>query len=291
MSKYKGTLQHLNAFKGKISRYVLELKAQLTDVGPQFRGSIKRQNFFDGKLHSTFSLAGIIKKVYVAFCFFKAKKRVRVKHDANLSAVSIAEMKAPKKAKDRINAPLINAGTESTAARSSVKASTTARLVAYFKGNLAFIKKIFTPHEASLTTVKSAVASYQEEVEMKSTADIQAADTAICQSVNKIECQVKAAGIVADTNTTAVNKIIKPKVKAAGSTAVTSNASIVKEIKAETTAAAVAARAAEISIHAVPKVSHTAKLAMWGDPVLENGVLILKQAYSATQNDDVLEVI
>lgn len=295
MGKYKGILQQVNTLRGKITKnhhtnHHTNLTGQLTQVGTQFDGNIKPINFYSGKLRRLMALSGVIKKVYEAIRRLRNKRPIRVKHDANLFAATTAELNGIKKAKDKLSAPIIAAETTNAKVDSRTRASITARLRAYYKGSLEFVAKLFTLHKANLTTVESTTAKYQEEIKTKSSTDINITDSTVCKSENNIECQVKAVGIVADANATTAKRIVKSKVEVVGSVAVAHNASIANEIKAQSKATAGIVKPVEVNIHVMPKVSHAAKLAMWGDPVLEGDVLILKQAYSAEQKGNVLEV-
>lgn len=266
------------------------LTGQLMQVAMQFDGNIKPVNFHCGKLRRLMTLSGFIKKVYEGIRHLRKKRPIRVKHDANLFAATTAELIGLKNAKNKLSAPIIAAETVNANVDSRTRASITARLRAYFKGNLKFVAKLFTSHKANLTTVESTAAKYQEEIKTKSSTDINVADSITCKSEKKIESQVKAVGTTVDANVTTAKKIVKPKVKATGSASLVSNTSVVNEINAKTQATASAIRTAAVNIDGMTKASHTAKLMGCYFYEQDGDSLLVYQVFSGVQSRDALEI-
>lgn len=290
MSRYKGTLRQLNVLKGKITHNVKELKAYITDANNLPEVTVRNRTLYQATWTSKRYFAATLRKMYIFYRFCKSKITIAVKSNAKLDASKAGELKAEEDISVGVSAPLVGADTKSIKVNHSFTASTTARLVAYYRGVLFGVKWVVIQTKANLTAVKGAVAEYRKKIKIQTTANAKAADSAVCESRNNVACQVKAAGSATDSNGAVAHKVIKAKVDAAGRAADTAIVSFVKEIKAEATAAASAVRTFEVSADAVANVSHNAKLVVWADPVLEDGVLYIRSVYSATQTGDVLEV-
>lgn len=175
----------------------------------------------------------------------------------------------------------------------TIKQSHVAKLIAYIKAQAVYVKKIFTPHVSKLIAAKSAlISAYRETFIVKGKYNAIGADSAIVESTeSRFVAGHEATGISAGAETIeAHTESIKEELTAVASTATATDIGILKDFKVEATAAASSATVLDVNINSLTKATHSAKMAAWGDPVLENGVLILRQAYSATQTDNVLEV-
>ena len=149
-----------------------------------------------------------------------------------------------------------------------VKGAITAKLVALYRAAMYYSRKIRILISAPLESAKGTVTEVTKKVRIQYDSPADVAEGKTVESIGNIPFEVTASGITAETNAATVEKDENPAVDAP----------------------AVAADSSVAVFCVAPKVNHTAKPAMWADPVLIDGELYIRSAYSATQTDTILEV-
>lgn len=291
MSKFKGTLEQFGLLKGKIGKTLSELKAELRDVTNRPEVRIKLQESRHGKLYSTVSFAATVVKEYIFFNFISTKSIVRSNRKSTASAaksetteasestytateahaesVPTADLKVDEHTKSDNNVRPIAAPTAIAQRKRKLAFALSALLDACKRGPLKRVRKI----DISTVLVMNAAKGIETESKRKSVTKVTAITNdapGICTESDRAMYSAPSV-IIADA----------PTIDTKREAEISSKSAIVGGCGNT--------YAIEYQREKGGSASY-ARMAIWIEPELVDGVLILRQAYSATQKGNVLEV-
>lgn len=270
MSIFSGKFHKLPGVKGKLTDRTPELRATMEQVDNGPKATVNRVAGITG----AFSRVGRwfkaeVRPLDILYRFLAARQTVRQTHSAKETTAPAVTMEADSEATSRVEAPLTEQPTAEVKVDSQPYASVFARLVAYNRAAAVYIKHIFMGRTAELSAAHGAVVKYHKAMKLSRISEAEAAESAIMESrFNSFTAESEATASAAPAETTGA----------------------ARTIPAEVTANASQADAIDVNIQTEPGTGHAAKMATWIDPVVEDGVLILRQVYSATQENKKLGV-
>lgn len=270
MSQYKGRIQRLNVLKGRMLKKLKGLKISILPINTQPKAEIKPLNKYRATWDKGISFGGMVKRLNAIFRFLSAKDRIINKHEAKAISAPAVDVKADSAIQASEAAQLAAHPAKEIAVNQKPAFSVSAKLVAYRRAGLKYIKQLFFKRKAELTAAPGTAVKYAETVKLNRTSKAIAAESAIMESrFNKVQTGSEAAGSSAPAH-------IVPAIK--------------DTVTAKHTATASTGTAVDVNVDSLQQVTHSAKMATWIDPVVVDGVLILRQVYSATKEKNILVV-
>lgn len=271
MGVFSAKIRELHKLSGKPRDHTPKLILEITPQA-QLRASVSKRGIFGGTWERSGKFfAGAVKPLAALYRFLSSAVHIRSDYTTPMLSADAIEMHTDTDIEEAATAPVLAKDTADILAVSSVRLSIAAKLVSYARANARYIKSVLLARKAALQTAHSAVAAYRKHVPTVVRFAAAAADSAIMESRWS---EVKASVQTAATATPAVNAC--------------NNAKLTDEY---VLAAAAGAPSFAAETQTAVAVTCCAKVTAWIEPVLENGILTIRQAYSAVQTDDVLEVI
>lgn len=271
MGVFSAKIRDLHKLSGKPRDHTPKLTLEIIPQ-TQLRASVSKRGVFGGTWQRSGKFfAGAVKPLAALYRFLSSAVHIQSGHAASVLSAEATDLCADIEIKETTSAPVIAKSTADIRVASFVRISIAAKLVSYTRANASYIKGILLTRKAALQTARSAVAAYRKHVPTVVRFAARKTDSAIMESRRS---EVKASVQTAATAVPAVNAC--------------SNAKLTDEY---ILAAAVGAPSAAAEMQTAVAVTCRAKITAWIEPVLENGILTIRQAYSAVQTDNVLEVI
>lgn len=200
---------------------------------------------------------------------FTASGKIFFRHEAWGGTAPAQEMKADTDFVVAHDAQQIAVHTADAKANVKIGTAVYAFLVSYRRAACVYIKQLFMGLKAKAIAAPGRIARYVEAIKVGRTSKAIAADSSIAASRdNAFLLESEAVGCTAPAIDTTVESIVVESVSA---TAIPAAVTAMEIQKATTT-------------------THGAKMATWIEPVVIDGVLYLRQAYSATVENGVLVV-
>ena len=267
---YKGSINPVGGFDGKVKKKspsfnigIIPIK-KFSNAGIRpilkYKTSVKKYSYFDA----------FVKKLNVIFHFLSVKSTIFEKHKSNAISAEAVDVEVYSTIQASKEAPLIPNPANGIVVNQKERLSVSAKLVAYRRAVCKYIKKLFFKTTAKLQSALGAVTKYIKAIKLKLTSKAIAAESAIVESkFNEVQIGCEAAGSSAPAH-------IVPEIESTFSA----------ERKAKASTAAVV----PVNIDSLPEVAHSAKMATWIEPVVVDGMLILRQVYSATPKNNILVV-
>lgn len=290
MNNLKLILRRLNELTGKMLKNSLELTGQITpDSAP--KAEITEGVRFSGKTKKRTILTGRIIWLQTIYRFFKITKSLYVKLTAKACAALGAILEADKHVNAGTEAPLYSQPIASQNVNHSEYGSTEADAIAAPAKPVESKRSIFAVTVAGLKGYIRAGISYIKPVAVFCAAAVIVSPSVIIKAIRGITAACKAVAKTAATVAMRRFDSFTDTCTATGNVADGEELTAEKLTAAEVMAAAVGADGAFVEVASEPVAAHSASMAYWIEPVLENGVLTIRSVYSATQTGDELEVI
>lgn len=223
-------------------------------------GTVKQKVFFGNSL---------FKRLTVRYTFLAAVNRFIERHFSSMESAPAEEIEASHVMKTGKEAPLASQPSKDMTLNYPFRTSVTARLVAHFRAPVVFVRNLFLPSGAKLTSGKGACADFNWTMKTAKESVMTKGEGAIAESTD---------------NVVMVGKDVVAESAPSELTGIDYDFNTAIEAKGE------AATAIIVKAPIFPAVSHYAKLISWFYPEVIDGELILRQAYSATQDGNRLEV-
>lgn len=292
MSKFKGTLEQFGLLKGKIGKTLSELKAELRDVTNQPEARLKLQESRHGKLYSTVSFAATVVKEYIFFNFISTKSFVRSNRKSTASAAKSETTEASESTYTATEAHAESVPTadlkvdEHTKSDSNMRPIAAPTAIAQRKRKLAFALS------ALLDACKRGALNHARKIDISAEAVMSAAKGIDTESKRAFDTKVTpiasdAPGICTESDRAMYSA---PSVIIADVPTIDTNGEAGIDSKSVCFVGCGNSYAIEYQREKGGSASY-ARMAIWIEPEVVDGVLILRQAYSATQKGNVLEVI
>ena len=225
---------------------------------------------FIGKIRSVFSFGGAVNVLNFLCRFIAAKAQIFIGHKARPSTAPAKLIEVDSSFRMDKEAKPSTAPAKGIEVDQKEKVSVYAKLVAYRRAGCRYIKKLFFKRKAELKAAPGAVAKYAKAVKLNRTSKAVAADSAIMESrFNTIAHSYEAAGSSAPSKAVPVTE---------------------SKFTVNHTAQASTAAVVPVNIDSLQKVTHSAKMATWLEPYVEDGVLYLRQAHTAEKSGNKLVV-
>lgn len=269
MSTYKGKIKPLNVLKGKIKDRLQGLNVRITPINPAHSVKITPAAGYKGEWRTPASFGASVRRLMALFRFLSANVRFWAKHDARAGTAPAIPMDAESDFHTGKEAAADARPAEELTAKHTFRDRMNANLAAYNRAAASFIRDILTRYLARIIPAASKVLNHSKGTAMHSESVIDAADSAIFESVPDIAIVDVAAASKAPAETAAA----------------------ADSFTAES--AATPNRAGTVDVFSTGSAQHTAKKAgmfTWFLPERTGGVLTLFQIYSGVQNGDSVEI-
>lgn len=270
MSIFNGKWTRRGGVTAQVEDKTPHLTVTVTPKNDGPRASIRPTGGFDGaweRVGKAFS--GIARPLAVLYRFLAYRKGVAVSHSAKASTAPTVAGQADNAVKAETSAQAASVPTVAAKLDRRERVSVCARAVAYALVLGRYVRGIAVGFRATPEAAPGAVAKYRRPVVIQQTAKATQSPGAIAESRKN---KIPTAAVVA------------------GQFAVTVPGSATMDAKAELTAAATTVYPVAGVVDTRINVTFTAKGAYWFYPEVVDGVLILRQAYSASKNGNILEV-
>lgn len=212
-----------------------------------------------------------IKRLANRYVFFEAIARIFPRHETTADIAPTIDVTIDHAIKIDTETPLTPRPVEEIKVDRDVKFSAIANLVAYARAPVIYLKRILTPHIAKLISAAGAVADVREKIIYTIlTSQALKAGSAIVKS--------------RDNPLTATSEV-------EGGSATAKTVAAETEFYSDGTAEPIAAEAVAVNAYSESGIDTAVKLANWMEPVVIDGVLVLRQVYDATLTNGILEVI
>ena len=223
---------------------------------------------FDNK---TLSFGSFVKKLSVRYTFLgKIRKFLFMERKTKLTEQPAATMEVDNPIEAVVGASLSGEPVSDVTINEKVYFSTNARLVSYFRAPIDYVRYLFFERVTKLLSCEGKIARSIRTMQVTRTSKATKGEGVLTRSKDNTFYTSKQA--IAESAPSDVQTLEHTMTGTAHE------------------ATAISGGGADVVIDAVQAVNHTAKLASWIYPELVGDVLIIRQAYSATQNGIDLEV-
>lgn len=265
-----GFLKRSSWLKGDISRKKVNINVEIRPENKKGILSFSIPAKYEIKFVNSTVFSGVVKKINAIYRFLSSKSELIMGHEANPTTAPAKLVEVDSTVRMDKEAPLATHPAKAITADQKERFSVYAKLVAYRRAGCRYIKKLFFKRNSKLQAAPGAVAKYAEDVKFDRTSKAIAAESAIMEShFNTIANGYEAVGSSAPAQ-------IVPATE--------------NTFSAEHTATAETAGTIGTDTDSTFKSAYGAKMATWQEPVVIDGVLYLRQVYSATKQNGVLEV-
>lgn len=270
MSIFNGKLTRRGGVTARVEDKTPKLTATITDKTGGPRAEIAPSGGFSGVLTRVGkAFSAVARPLAILYRFGRYVKGVAVSHSAMANAAPTVELQADNAVQAEASAQAATVPVVAAKVDRAERVGVFARAVAYALAVGRYIRGIAVGFRAAAGTAPGAVAKYRRPVVIQRTAKATPAPGAIAESrKNKIPTATVVCGQFAEA--------------IPGGTTM--------DAKAELTAAATTATPVAGVVDLRLNVVLSARAATWEDPVVVDGVLILRQAYNATVKNGILEV-
>lgn len=267
---YKGSISRLSGFGAKLKEKLPAIKATITLFENAPKAKIKPISQYNATIKKSVSFAGVIKKLNLIFRFFSAKARIVNKHKANATSALSVDAEAKSTIKASKETQISVHPSKEISVDQKERLSVSAKLNAYRRAGCRYIKKLFFKRKSKAIAAPGTIAKYSKILKLEKSSKAISAGSSIMESqFNMIAHNHEAAGGSAPAH-------IVPAIE--------------NTFSAEHMAKASKGTTVDVNIDSLLNVNHDAKMVTWIEPVVVDGVLILRQAYSATKENDILVV-
>lgn len=197
MSIFSGKFHKLPGVKGKLTDRTPELRATMEQVDNGPKATVNRVAGITG----AFSRVGrwfkaAVRPLDILYRFLAARQIIRQKHSAHASTAPAVEIEADSVIPLNKEAPLAAQPVADLTVDQNGNPSVLAKLVAYRRAALSYIKQIFMGRTAELSTAPGAVlGKYRKAVKLNRISEAEAAESAIIESrFNTIPHSYEATG-------------------------------------------------------------------------------------------------
>lgn len=290
--KRSGVIRKKISVVGKIRKKVF-FKAKITASKVFGTATITKKKGCSGEIKRKNVIIGHIRRVASMYIFAKIRSTIKVWRKSKLEAADADDLRTNKNIVEHNEAKLtvqpvsdlsVNKSINSSCSESKLETAVAvdlkankrialkhkAGLVALIFAPLKAVKKILIYRKSKLETANGVDLEYRKKAVVKRLADAEAAPTTALKSKKRI------------------NYAVKHDLEAANSVEMALEHDIPKE---ECTAELSTAAAVDLQAKKTVKVGCKAELSTWFYPSVDkDGILTLRQVYSATQDGDVLEV-
>ena len=232
----------------------------------------ERINALSGFFSTMTSFGSLVKKLSVRYTFLGYIRKILVlKRTSRLAEHPAEEMDVDSSIKADVDVLLTGNEASETVINSPIYFQTKARLVSYFRAPINFVRKLVFERVTKLLSCEGKLARSIRTMQ-----------------VTRTSKATKGEGVIARSKD---NTFYTSKEALAGSAP--SDIQTLEHTMTGTSHEAVASAGGSVDVktNVFPAVSHTAKLAFWFYPeIVGDGELVLKQSYSAVQNNYELEV-
>ena len=214
--------------------------------------------------------SGIIHKLDVLYTFISAKLKIVIQLRFRPTTAPAETFEIDTAFREETDAQLLAQPAEEITIDQREKATVLMRLVSYKRAGIEFIKSLFVKKKFNLISAPGVGIKYTEALAVERKTDIDAVGSAIIESrYNEVKVGVDVSAETAP--------------------AVCGEAHWSVPVELETNVST--AESVDVGIEAENAVCCRFFMATWIDPVVVDGVLILRQAYSATQTEDNVLVV
>ena len=270
MNRYNGTIKRLVDFRGNVDAGKVKLKAKIAKADSVLNVKFNTAKNYITNIKNTTIFNGIVTRLNLTYRFIFAKSAIITKSEAKTRTAPAVEIEADSEVKASKSAPISTHPAMGIAVNQKEKVSVYAKLVAYRRAGLVFIKKILMPHTAKLTASPGVLTKYREIMGFNVDSKAGTADSTILESRNnKFATGYNAVGSSAPAQ-------IVPVTEAKFTETHTAKAS---------TAAVV-----PVDIDSAFKISHIARLYAWFLPDIDGHTMTIYQTFSGVQSGDAVEI-
>ena len=306
MKIFKGKLQQLNAFSGKIRRKRLGLTVEILPLNAFSEVTIRKEKMFSGRWYDKIRFSGSVNPLPALYRFLSAWSKFFSRHEAKAITAPTIPVEIDTAFVDETDA------TPSAHEAKCVTIDQKARIVRFVNlkmswiALLKFIKGIGMKHDVRVNTADGIIAKYRKRLDLKRLAKGVVAGSAVIESqLNKVKNGVIAPAITGEAECIKfTGKVLSGKT-AKAETADTIDVSVDRAMVHSYKAAPFAWFMTEQSGNRVKifqafsaiqssnrvAIDKESESAYWANPHIEGNRAKLVFAESAIQNDNRLELI
>lgn len=270
MSQYNGFLKRLGGFKGNISRKDANINIEISPENKKINLSFVLPVKYGAKIVTTTVFFGAVKRINAIYRFIAAKSALIIGRKAKPITAPATLAESENVFYSSNEAPIATHPATNATVNHVEKLSVFAGLVAYNRAACTYIKNVFMGCTANMISAVGAVAKYRKWMQLESTYKAEAADSVIMESrFNAFTAESEAVASSAPAvDTPAVETVFT----------------------AESTATVILVGVSCVNAQEEQPTANAAKIATWAEPVVVDGVLVLRQSYSATKENKKLVV-
>lgn len=269
MKYLKAIIQRLNGLKGGISEKALGLEARIHAAETKPKVEITLTKLYVGKWHKRIGYRAAFRLLDVIYRFLSAPAKILTGRKAKATAAPAVTIDIDSEFRSDTDVQMATHPATEIAIDQKEKLGVLAAIAAYRRAAAVYVSKIVFRVSAGAIAAPGAIAKSRKAMKLSGKYKMEAADGAIAESrFNRIRHKYSAGICHAPTIGAAAGRTITE----------------------ETTATAIQAAAVDVEINNPLMAGRGAKMATWIDPYWDGDVLVIKQAYSATQADDGLVV-
>lgn len=292
MNIFKGKLQQLNAFNGKIRKKTSELTVEILPLNAFSKVTIRSEKPFGGRWYDKIRFSGSVSRIPAIYRFLKAWSKFFSRHEAKA-------ITAPAKLIE-IDTAFVDKADAKTSAHEAkcVTIDQKARIVtsvnpnAYRRAALRFFHRILVKTDALAIAANGVVAKYRKRLGLlKRKARVFVADSAIIASrLNRVKNGVIAPAIKAEAECIQSNRVLQHGKTATAESAEADCVQYIRVVTNDMTANAEAAGGLVVGVNRAIADSCSVAPCVWFFPEYTDGTLQIFQSVSGVQSGNAVEI-
>lgn len=199
MNIFKGKLQRLNGFSGKIKKKLSGLTVEITPLNAFSKVTIKKEKPFSGRWYDKTRFSGSVSRIPAIYRFLKAWSKFFSKYEAKATTAPAKLIEIDTAFVDETDVKPSAHEAKCVTVDQKTRFSVFADLNGYKLALLKFIKGIRMKNDVFLIAADGRLAKYRKALKLNRKSKAEAADSAIIESrLNKVKNGVIAPAITGE---------------------------------------------------------------------------------------------
>jgi hypothetical protein len=289
---FKGKLQQLNTFNGKIRKKTSELTVEILPLNAFSKVTIRSEKPFGGRWYDKIRFSGSVSRIPAIYRFLKAWSTLFDKHEAKANAAPSILVEVDSAFSDKTDATPSAHEAKNVTIDQKARIVTSVNLNAYKRAALRFFPRVFMAHDSFAIAANGVVAKYNRLLgKLKRNVRVSTADSAIIESqLNKVKNGVIAPAIKAEAECIQSNRVIQHGKTATAESAEADCVQYIRVVTNDMTANAEAAGGLVVGVNRAIADSCSVAPCVWFFPEYTDGTLRIFQAISGVQSGNAVEI-
>lgn len=269
MNIFKGKLQQLNAFNGRIRKKLSGLTVEITSLNTFSEVTIKKEKPFSGRWYEKTRFSGSVSRIPAIYRFLKAWSKFFSKHEAKATTAPAIPVEVDNAFVVETDATPSAHEAKCVTVDQKTRFSVFADLNGYRLALLKFIRDIRMKNNVRVIAADGRLAKFVKALKLKRTSAVAKADSAAIESrLNRVKNSVEATTITGEAECVQSNRVIQPN----------------------KTANAEAADGVDVTVNRAMATSCKATPFAWFLSVYTDGTLHIFQTISGVQSENTVEI-